>query len=146
MMTSCYHDGGIDEHGVAAIHKGRDYGKWANATHARGAQMKFHNITTYICEIDSNTAHAESSFWQDSSTLTGSRCASSMGVTSIGWKSATVSGRFRCRRCTLDFRLLGQSPYIRQAGYKPGNELLAVDFILSAIAQRVGNSRLHGED
>lgn len=125
MMTSCYHPDGIDEHGAAAIHAGPDYGAWANATHARGALQNLHNITTHSCEIDGDTAHAESYVLvgllnPDGVTMRfiNGRYVDRLEKRDGEWKIAL-------RRCTLDFMLQGdaslmQSPYIGQAGYIRG--------------------------
>ena len=59
LITSAYHDDGVDEHGHS-VNAGTEYGAWANATHAQTSQVHTHNITTHTCEIDGDTAHAES--------------------------------------------------------------------------------------
>lgn len=59
LLNAAYHRDGVDEHGVA-VNAGPDYGAWANAIHAAGSQLCLHNITTHNCEIDGDTAHAES--------------------------------------------------------------------------------------
>jgi len=59
LITAAYHDDGVDEHGHD-INPGPQYGRWANATHAETSQVHTHNITTHSCEIDGDTAHAES--------------------------------------------------------------------------------------
>jgi hypothetical protein len=59
LMTGAYHDDGWDEHGTA-VKSGPEYGEWANATHAAGSQVNMHHITTHLCEIDGDVAHAES--------------------------------------------------------------------------------------
>jgi ketosteroid isomerase-like protein len=59
LITAAYHDDGVDEHGND-INPGPQYGQWANATHAETSQVHTHNITTHSCEIDGDTAHAES--------------------------------------------------------------------------------------
>ncbi len=59
LITSAYHDDGVDEHGHA-INAGPKYGEWANATHAETSAVHTHNITTHTCEIDGDTAHADS--------------------------------------------------------------------------------------
>lgn len=59
LLTEAYSADGIDEHG-AAINAGPDYAAWANAAHAAGSELHLHNITTQTCEIDGDTAHAES--------------------------------------------------------------------------------------
>jgi ketosteroid isomerase-like protein len=59
LISAAYHDDGLDEHGYAT-NAGPDYGEWANKTHAETSQVHTHNITTHSCEIDGDTAHAES--------------------------------------------------------------------------------------
>jgi len=59
LISSAYHDDGVDEHG-SAINSGPEYGTWANKTHAQTAVVHTHNITTHNCEIDGDSAHAES--------------------------------------------------------------------------------------
>ena len=59
LLTSTYHDDGIDEHGTTTI-AGPEYATWANAVHAATSQAHLHNITTHSCEIDGDEAHAES--------------------------------------------------------------------------------------
>lgn len=59
LITAAYHADGVDEHGHS-INQGSEYGTWANATHAETSRVHTHNITTHLCEIDGDTAHAES--------------------------------------------------------------------------------------
>lgn len=59
LIAAAYHEDGVDEHGVA-VNSGPEYGLWANKTHAETSIVHTHNITTHLCEIDGNTAHAES--------------------------------------------------------------------------------------
>ncbi|HEX9177353.1 MAG TPA: nuclear transport factor 2 family protein [Mycobacterium sp.] len=59
LICAAYHEDGVDEHGKA-INPGPEYGNWANATHAATSQVHTHNITTHTCEVDGDTAHAES--------------------------------------------------------------------------------------
>jgi ketosteroid isomerase-like protein len=59
LLTSTYHDDGVDEHGTT-INPGPDYAAWANSVHAVTSQTHLHNITTHSCEIDGDEAHAES--------------------------------------------------------------------------------------
>jgi hypothetical protein len=59
LLTDTYHEDGADEHGMA-INAGPDYAAWANAVHAATSESHMHNITTHTCEIDGDTAHAES--------------------------------------------------------------------------------------
>lgn len=59
LITAAYHDDALDEHG-AVVNPGPAYAAWANETHATTSQVHTHNITTHTCEIDGDTAHAES--------------------------------------------------------------------------------------
>ena len=59
LITAAYHADGVDEHGHV-INPGPEYGAWANDTHAKTSRVHTHNITTHTCEIDGDTAHAES--------------------------------------------------------------------------------------
>jgi len=59
LISAAYHPDGVDEHGFAT-NSGPEYGEWANRTHAETSIVHTHNITTHSCEIDGDTAHAES--------------------------------------------------------------------------------------
>jgi ketosteroid isomerase-like protein len=59
LVRAAYHDDGMDEHGFA-VNPGPGYAEWANKTHAETAIAHTHNITTHSCDIDGDTAHAES--------------------------------------------------------------------------------------
>jgi len=60
LLSSAYHDDGIDEHGLANTIPGPEYHEWANRVHASGSLQNMHNITTHACEIDGDVAHADS--------------------------------------------------------------------------------------
>jgi hypothetical protein len=59
LLTAAYHPDGTDEHGYA-INPGPNYADWSNKIHAEGSKLHTHNITTHLCEIDGDVAHAES--------------------------------------------------------------------------------------
>ncbi|WP_216893916.1 nuclear transport factor 2 family protein [Nocardia alni] len=59
LISSAYHPDAIDHHGNAT-NSGADYADWANTAHAATSQVHTHNITTHTCEIDGDSAHAES--------------------------------------------------------------------------------------
>jgi hypothetical protein len=59
VTASAFLPGGVDEHGKA-INPGDQYGVWANEMHGKGCLQNMHNITTHLCEIDGDAAHAES--------------------------------------------------------------------------------------
>jgi hypothetical protein len=124
IMTSCYHSDGIDEHG-AAVNLGPAYGEWANQVHAQGALMNLHNITTHTCEIDGDTAHAESYVLVGllngdgvSARFINGRYVDRLEKREGQWKIAL-------RRCTLDLMIEGDaslldSPYIKAGKYIKG--------------------------
>jgi hypothetical protein len=58
-LGGTYHDDGVDEHG-RTVNPGPGYAGWAHAVHAATSQAHLHNITAHVCEIDGDTAHAES--------------------------------------------------------------------------------------
>lgn len=58
LMADVYHDDGVDEHGPATL-SGADYGAYANAAHEQVFLDHLHNLTTHTCEVDGDTAHAE---------------------------------------------------------------------------------------
>jgi hypothetical protein len=59
LIISAYHPDAVDEHGTRTI-SGADYAGWVNPAHAATSKVHTHNITTHSCEIDGDTAHAES--------------------------------------------------------------------------------------
>lgn len=59
LQNACFWEDGFDEHGQW-VNPGSRYGEWANATHEAGFTAHMHNVTTHTCEIDGDTAHAES--------------------------------------------------------------------------------------
>jgi len=59
LLTSTYHDDGVDEHGKTRI-PGPEYAAWANGVHGATSQGHMHHITTHTCTIDGDEAHAES--------------------------------------------------------------------------------------
>jgi hypothetical protein len=59
LQNSCFWEDGFDEHGPW-VTPGSRYGEWANETHANSYSAHMHNLTTHTCEIDGDSAHAES--------------------------------------------------------------------------------------
>lgn len=58
LIASCWWEDGIDEHGPMIV-GAADYPARANAGHARFFSATMHHLTTHTCEIEGNTAHAE---------------------------------------------------------------------------------------
>jgi hypothetical protein len=58
LMNSCFWEDGVDEHGQF-VTAGPDYGDWANNAHSASFLGHTHNITNHLCEIEGDTAHAD---------------------------------------------------------------------------------------
>jgi hypothetical protein len=124
LLTSTYHDDGIDEHG-STLNRGPEYAPWANAVHAVTSQTHLHNITTHTCEIDGDVAHAESyalvamlSPDGATATLLNGRYIDRLERRNGTWKIAV-------RRSTVELMLTAdasmlQSPFFKEQGYIKG--------------------------
>lgn len=124
MLTSAYHDDGVDEHGHA-INNASEYAQWANTAHAAGSLLHTHNITTHTCEIEGDTAHCESYVLvcllnNDGKTarMISGRYIDRLERRQGAWKIAL-------RRTTVDVILAGdatilQAPVFRNQGYAKG--------------------------
>lgn len=124
IMASCYHVDGFDEHGFA-INPGPEYGDWANRIHAGGSQLNLHNITTHTCEIDGDTAHAESYVMVGLLDPDGVTVRFINGRYVDRLEKRDGEWRIALRRCTLDFMFQAdakmlQSPYIKSGGWIKG--------------------------
>jgi SnoaL-like domain len=120
LITAAYHADGVDEHGAAAINSAADYADWANAIHRGGSEICLHNITTHNCEIDGETAHAESYVL--------------VGLLNPGGKTARfINGRYVdrlekregswkivLRRCTVDVLIAGDASILDMPQFKDG--------------------------
>lgn len=124
LISAAYHQDGVDEHGHA-VNAGPQYGEWANATHAETSRVHTHHITTHICEIDGDTAHAESYAIvvligvdsKSAQVVTGryiDRLERRDGQWRIAVRRSTVEGMF-----IADARVL-QSPFFTDKGYLVG--------------------------
>lgn len=119
MLTEAYHRDGIDEHG-AAVNPGPEYASWANAIHAAGSQLTLHNITTHTCEIDGDSAHAESYVLVGllnpdgvSVRLINGRYVDRLEKRDGSWKIAL-------RRCTVDLLLSADASILHAPQFKQG--------------------------
>lgn len=124
LISAAYHADGVDEHGFA-VNPGPDYGQWANKTHAETSIVHTHNITTHSCEIDGDTAHAESYVivvligpdGGSAQFITGrylDRLERRDGQWRIAVRRSTVEGMF-----LADARVL-QSDFFKEKGYLVG--------------------------
>lgn len=124
LLTSAYHDDGLDEHGHT-VNRGPEYAQWANSTHAATSASHLHNVTTHTCDIDSDTAHAESYVMvvllapdETTTTIMCGRYVDRLDKRDGTWRIAV-------RRTTVDAVLSGDSsmlqhPYFSQQGYIRG--------------------------
>lgn len=120
MLTAAYHADGIDEHGAGAVNPGPEYAEWANAIHAGGSQLHLHNITTHTCDIDGDTAHAESYVIvgllnPDGRTvrLINGRYVDRLEQREGRWAIAL-------RRCTVDLLIAGDASILEMPAFKAG--------------------------
>jgi ketosteroid isomerase-like protein len=124
LLASTYFEDGVDVHG-ATVNAGPAYAAWANEVHAATSQNHLHNITTHVCEISGDEAHAESYVMvtllsPDASTATVmcgryiDRLERRDGRWRIALRRATVELAY-----TADARLL-QSSYFVAQGYEHG--------------------------
>jgi hypothetical protein len=124
LLTATYHDDGIDEHGHA-INAGTKNAEWANATHRTGSASHLHNLTTHSCEIDGDTAHAESYVMvvllspdETSTSIMNGRYVDRLERRDGAWRLAV-------RRATVDAVATGDAtmlghPFFREQGYIRG--------------------------
>lgn len=59
IMQSVFHPDAIDNHGDF-LGNVSDFIEWVNTGHSAACEGHAHNITSHTCEIDGDTAHAES--------------------------------------------------------------------------------------
>ncbi len=60
MLSACYAEESLDDHGLANQIPGKDFADWANKAHTYGSKHSMHNITTHLCEMEGVTEHVES--------------------------------------------------------------------------------------
>lgn len=124
LLTSAYHEDGVDEHGYA-INPGPRYADWANAIHAAGSVLHTHNITTHLCEIEGDVAHCETYVIvgllnndEKGARLISGRYIDRLEKRNGEWKIAL-------RRSTVDVLISGdasilKAPLFSQQGYTKG--------------------------
>lgn len=120
LLTHAYHEDGIDEHGAAAVNKGPDYAEWANAIHAGGSQLCLHNITTHTCEIDGDTAHAESYVIVGLLNPDGKTVRLINGRYVDRLEKRDGHWRIAVRRCTVDLLIAGDASILEMPQFKAG--------------------------
>jgi ketosteroid isomerase-like protein len=124
ILTEAYHDDGFDEHGNA-INAGPEYAEWINPVHAAGSQNHLHNITTHSCEIDGDTAHAESYVLVTLLDHSGETARFINGRYIDRLEKRDGQWRIAVRRSTVEVMITGDSsgllhPMFREQGYSKG--------------------------
>lgn len=124
LIGAAYHPDGVDEHGHA-LNSGTEYGEWANATHAETSRVHTHNITTHTCEINGDTAHAESYAIVVLIGLDGKSAQFITGRYIDRLERRDGSWRIAVRRSTVEGMFLGdarvlQSSFFTEKGYLVG--------------------------
>lgn len=116
LMASVYHPDGIDEHGPVSK-PGPEYGDYANSAHSSIFIDHLHNITTHNCEIDGDTAHAESYVIgamrakdHRSVFLMGGRYLDRLEKRDGEWKIVL-------RRCTLEWTMQGDTSMLTSGNF-----------------------------
>jgi hypothetical protein len=111
LIGSCWWPEGIDEHGPI-ITKAPDYPARANAGHAKFFAATLHHITTHNCEIDGETAHAETyvigtmlSADRQSTKIAPGRYFDQLEKRGAEW-------RLLYRRCTVEMSLDGSAEWV----------------------------------
>lgn len=124
LIAGAYWDDGTDEHG-AVTNSGERYGAWANRTHAATTQVHTHNVTTHTCEIDGDTAHAESYVIVVLLGIDGrsAQCISGRYVDRLERRNG--EWRIALRRSTVEVMFgadasVLQSPFVKEQGYLKG--------------------------
>ena len=124
LLTSTYHDDGVDEHG-ATINAGPDYAAWANTVHAAASQTHLHNITTHTCDIDGDEAHAESYVLVTMLALDGTTATVMCGRYIDRLERREGTWRIAVRRATVELAFTAdasmlQSRFFQAQGYVKG--------------------------
>ena len=116
LMADTYHHDAVDEHGPVTK-AGPEYGDYANEVHSAVFVDHLHNITTHTCEIDGDTAHAESYVigamrLGDGRTVTliGGRYLDRLERRDGQWKIAL-------RRCTIEWTMNGDTSMIESGAF-----------------------------
>ena len=116
LMRSVYHDDGVDEHGPV-VASGPDYGAYANQAHESVFIDHLHNITTHNCEVDGDTAHAESYV------IGTMRARNGRTVSLIGGRyldrleRRDGVWRIALRRCTIEWTMNGDTSLISSGAF-----------------------------
>lgn len=118
MMTGAFTDDGFDDHGTWARTPANEFAAWANRTHDGGSVLSMHNICTHTCEIDGDTAHAESYVMGTMLDKNGTTCRLLNGRYLDRLEKRNGKWRIALRRCTVDVVLQGDASIMQTDGFK----------------------------
>jgi SnoaL-like domain len=117
LIASCYWPDGFDEHGPT-ITPAPDYPERANWGHAKFFSATSHNITNHSCEIDGDTAHAETYVVGGLLSLDGQSCKIAPGRYIDRLERRNGEWRILHRRCTVDMVLEGNAKWLHSPAVK----------------------------
>ena len=123
LVVGSYHPDGVHELGREAI-SGPKYGEHANHAHGAMCEQNMHHVTMHSCEIDGDTAHAESyviGLFLDNGAET-SRILSGRYIDRLEKRDG--EWRIVVRRCTVEVILEGAAKMVenlRKGGYLKGS-------------------------
>ena len=123
LTSSSYHPDGFHELGRNAI-AAPEYGEFANHAHAAMCEQALHHVTMHSCEIDGNTAHAETyvlGLFLDKGAKT-SRMSSGRYIDRLEKRGG--AWRITIRRTTAEVVMEGSAVMVeglRKAGYLKGS-------------------------
>jgi ketosteroid isomerase-like protein len=124
LLSSAYHNDSVDEHGFG-VNPGPEYADFINAAHAATSQTHTHNITTHSCEIDGDTAHAESYVLVGLLGHDGARAQLISGRYLDRLERRDGGWRIAVRRSTVELMFVAdarvlQSTFFKEKGYVKG--------------------------
>ena len=117
-MAAAFHEDGMDDHGTWARTPARDFPEWANRVHGGGSDLCLHNITTHVCEINGDEAHAESYVIGAMLDKGGLTCRLLNGRYLDRLERRDGRWRIALRRCTVDVVLRADSSIMQSEAFK----------------------------
>ncbi len=118
MMTDAFSEDGFDDHGKWARTPAAEFAAWANRTHDGGSILSMHNICTHTCEIDGNTAHAESYVMGAMLDREGETCRLLNGRYLDRLEKRNGKWVIVLRRCTVDVVLRADSSIMQSESFR----------------------------
>jgi len=118
MMTEAYTEDGLDDHGKFARTPASQFGEWANRIHDGGSILSMHNICTHTCEIDGDTAHAESYVMGAMLDKSGNTCRLLNGRYLDRLERRDGKWAIALRRCTVDVVMTGDASIMQSEPFR----------------------------